>query len=276
MGMGVAGMLIFFALLVLVGFVAAKFRAECGLPWGYMAPGNFALFMTLLGGISLFGPQMMMFCFIASFMLAPTVFFLIPGAQLELIELGQRWRVKRSHLLASCMMGIIGGVVIGGWVFLSNAYAIGGERFRYNWAFDTKWWYFFPYNVQMNAATNAWLGTRSTTLGGIDPSWWAYIYSAGGTLVATLLRWAGFWFHPIGFVLGSTNFMDYIWGSALAAWIIRGVVLRLGGAAAVRNKLQPLFIGVFLGAAMGELLVGVHGTYLRYLGIERIFPVLAP
>ena len=290
MGIGIGGMLLFFAFLVLIGFVAAKFRTECGLPWGYMTPYNLALFMTVMGGISTFGPQAMLFCFVASFCLGPTVFFLIPGAQLELVELGQRWRVNGRHLVTACVLGVVGGMVIGGWVFLSNAYALGGQTSRYGWAFDTKPWHFFAYNTQMNDATNAYLAQvkgaagasvaakAAETTTGVDPAWWAYGYAAGGTILVTALRqvFAGFWFHPIGFVLGSTDFLNYIWGSALAAWLIRGAVLWMGGAATVRNKLQPFFIGVFLGGVLAELVIGVHATFLRAAGIEKIFGVLAP
>jgi hypothetical protein len=279
LGITPSSMLLFFLFLVSVGFVAAKLRTECGTPWGYFAPGNLALFMVLLGGISSFGAETMLFCYIASFMLAPTVFFLIPGAQLELLELGRRWQVTPRHLVMAAVIGIVGGMVIGGWVFLSNAYALGGETSRYGWAFDTKWWYFFSYNQDMTAATNEYLGQAAETTGtAVSPAWVAVGITALVTVLVTVLRqvFAGFWFHPIGFVLGSSDFMNYIWGSALTAWVIRTVVLRLGGAATVRNKLQPFFVGVFIGAVLSYLVLGVHAAYLRAIGIDKIYPILTP
>jgi hypothetical protein len=283
LGIGIPGMLMFFLFLLIIGFVSAKFRAEAGLPWGYHAPGNFALFMTLLGGVTAFGPEAMLFAYTASFMLAPTVFFLIPGAQLEAVELGRRWNVRPSHMLATIMLAVIGGMVIGGWAFLSNAYALGGEQLRYTWAFDSKTWYFFSYNMQMAAATNQMQpATGQVQGGGVDAVWYAYGYAAAGTIIISVLRqmFAGFWFHPIGWVLGATAntgaILDYIWTSALAAWVIRGVVVWIGGGQTVRNKLQPFFIGVFLGAITAELLIGVHGMYLRSINVQTIFPVLAP
>jgi hypothetical protein len=279
MGIGVVGMLAFFLFLLLVWFVAARFRTECGLPWGYFAPQNLALFMILLGGVSVFGPSSILFFYVISFMLAPTVFFLIPGAQLELVELGQRWSIRPRHLLAASVLGAMGGMLIGGWVFLSNSYALGGETMRYSWAYDTKPWYFFSYNQEMGSATNQLIGqSRGESAHSLDPQWYAVMFAAGGTILVTVMRqlFAGFWFHPIGFVLGSTNFMDYIWGSALTAWAIRGTFLWMGGGAAVKEKLQPFFIGFFLGAAVAELLIGIHGVHLRSMGIEQIYPVLLP
>jgi len=278
LGIAWPSMLLFFGLLLCVGFVCSKFRAECGAPWGYFAPGNLALFMVVMGGISSFGAEAMLFCYIASFMLAPTVFFLIPGAQMELLEMGKRWRVQPRHLVAVALLGILGGMLVGGWVFLSNAYSLGGETSRYGWAFDTKWWYFFSYNQDMAAATNTYLGTVANAPAGLNPAWYAVGLAGLVSIVLTVLRqlFAGFWFHPLGFVIGSSNLMDYIWGSALAAWVVRSAVLRLGGAATVRNKLQPFFVGVFLGAAFCYALLGAHAVYLRSIGIDKIFPILGP
>ena len=86
--------------------------------------------------------------------------------------------------------------------------------------------------------------------------------------------------HPIGFILGSTSggggFIGYVWGSLLAAWVIRSIVLWFGGAVTVRTKLQPLFVGVFLGGVLAYLLLGAHAAYWKSLGIEKIYPILTP
>ena len=51
-GAGSGSMLLMFAFLVMVGFVAAKIRAECGTPFGYFTPYNSMLFVTLCGGMA--------------------------------------------------------------------------------------------------------------------------------------------------------------------------------------------------------------------------------
>ena len=276
LGISPGGMFVFVAFLVTIGFVAARLRAECGTPWGYFAPWNLALFMGLLGGVWRFGPQAVLFCFIASFVLGQTVFFLIPGAQMELLGLGKRWNVRPRDLVLCATLGALGGVIIGGWVFLSNAYAVGGDNLsRYQWAFDTKAWHFFSYNLDMTSANNRMLGAQAAQAGA-DPAWTAFGLSAALAVVLTLLRqfFSGFWFHPVGFVLCSTNFMDYLWGSALTAWGVRLVVLRFGGAATVREKLQPFFVGVFLGTCTAYLLILMHGAYLKSQGLGAICPLL--
>ena len=278
LGISSVGMFVFVTFLVTIGFVAARLRSECGTPWGYFVPWNVALFIGLLGGVWRFGAEAMLLCYIASFMIAPTVFYLIPGAQMELQGLGRRWNVRSRDLVVCAMLAVVGGMVIGGWVFLSNAYALGGDNMsRYQWAYDSKWWYFFPYNLDMTAANNRLLGTQAIQAG-TNPAWTAFGLSAVLTIVVTLLRqfFSGFWFHPIGLVVGSTNFMDYIWGSALTAWAIRMVALRFGGAATVREKLQPFFVGAFMGSCTAYLFVLVHGAYLKAQGIQALYPLLTP
>lgn len=286
LGMSVQGFVVFFGLLIAIGLVASKVRAEFGTPWGYLAPSNFAMLLLLLGGVSVFGPEAVLFCYIASFMLSPTVFYLIPGAQLEFLELGRRAGVRNWHLPAVCVLAVIGGMFFGGWTFLSNSYAMGGETFRYSWAYDAKAWYFFTYNQEMARATaemTAQTTAQAATHTGADASWftperWAYLYSSTVTFVLVGLRqfWRGFWVHPAGFVLGMTGMAAYTWGSALAAWVIRGSVVYFGGAVAVRRHLTPFLIGLFVGGALAELLIGVDAAFRRAAGNESAFGSIFP
>ena len=78
MGTSVSSVLIFFAFLVSIGFVAAKLRAECGLPAGYFSPYKAMLFVSLLGGMTAFGAGGMMIALLCSGFLTVTVFFFIP------------------------------------------------------------------------------------------------------------------------------------------------------------------------------------------------------
>lgn len=272
------GMMVFLVCLLAIGLVSARLRAECGIPWGYFTPGNAALFILLAGGIGAFGANTVVFAFVTSFFITVSVFFLIPGAQLEFMELGRRYKINPRHILYTCVLGIVGGVVIGGWVFLSLSYSQGGESLRYAWAFDHKAWYFGNLNVEINQSTRAALDDSITHTGPWSgQSIWGYAYGAGGTTLFTILRqlFAGFWFHPVGFMLGSTHMMNIsggnLWGSFLVAWIIRLLVVKIGGAETVRKKLLPFFVGFFIAAVLVWLLILIHGAYLRAQGVELIF-----
>ena len=278
LGIAPGSMALFVTFLATIGFVSARLRAECGTPWGYFTPFNMALFLGLLGGVWRFGSEAMIFAYIVSFMVAPTVFFLIPGAQMELLGLGRRWNVTPRHLAYCAALGVLGGMVIGGWVFLSNAYALGGNASRYQWAFDSKSWYFSAYNQDLSVANSRLFGLHGAATGGAQPAWIACGAAAAVAAGLALLRqfFAGFWFHPIGFILGSTSFMGYVWGNALTAWVVRLTVVRLGGAATVREKLQPFFVGVFLGTCTGYLLILIHGAWLQAHGFSSLYSILTP
>ena len=206
-----------------------------------------------------------------------SVFFFIPGTQLELLEYGRRYGVRRRHLGYAIALGVLGGLFIGGWVFLSNSYALGGANIRYQWSYN-QGWFFGSYKTELAQTTSAFLRAQSgeAAASGFQPSTWAYIYGAGITLVLALLRqlFAGFWFHPVGFILGSAHMLEWAWGSVLIAWVIRAVVLKFGGAATVKTKLFPFFVGVFLGSVLFLVINVTYAGILQGQGVERIYNVL--
>ncbi|HUW33983.1 MAG TPA: DUF6785 family protein [Planctomycetota bacterium] len=270
----IVAILIFFAFLLSIGLVASKLRAECGLPNGYFTPYNAMLFIALIGGMGLFGADGLLLCSIMSGFLTVSVFFFIPGAQMELLEYGRRYRVVPRHLVVTAVIGALGGLFIGGWVFLSNSYSIGGENIGYQWSYNQDWFY-WTYKIQL-ATADSQLASGQASAGGLEPSTWAYVYGGSITVVLAVLRqvFSGFWFHPIGFILGSSHMLEWVWGSVLAAWAIRFVVLKLGGAATVRNKLMPFCVGMFLGVLAVAIFFNVIAVILRSQGVERIYGVL--
>lgn len=274
-GVPASGILLYFVFLMLVGFVATKVRCECGLAGGYFTPYNAMLFVALLGGMPVFGAAGLMVCLIASGFLTVSVFFFIPGTQLELLEYGRRYGVRRRHLGYAIALGVLGGLFIGGWVFLSNSYALGGANIRYQWSYN-QGWFFGAYKAQLAQATGELMRGGAEAGTGIKPATWAYVYGAGVTLLLALLRqfFAGFWFHPVGFILGSAHMLEWGWGSALVAWAIRSIVLKFGGAATVKTKLFPFFVGVFLGSVLFVVINVTYAGVLQGQGVERIYMVM--
>ena len=95
---------------------------------------------------------------------------------------------------------------------------------------------------------------------GASPQVLGGLFAAGTTVALVALRaiFPGFWFHPAGFILGPTSMLSQCWGSLLAAWLIRLLVLKIGGAAAVRERLMPFAIGMIAG-------VFVHYTVFLFI-----------
>lgn len=268
-GIPVTGMLVFFVAVLLVGLVAMKLRAECGTPMGSFAPVAMVQVIPIAGGMMLFGPKGVLFVCIASYVVFQYIFFLVPGMQLEMLEMGRRFRLPSRHIVGTLLLGSVGGLILGGWVYLALGYGVGGDNYAQRWPYTDKTFIAQDFNQAMAEANTTLLPADSperAAAGGMKPTDWGYVF--GGLVTAFLVglrqMFSGFWFHPIGFVVGSTTMMEYAWGSILAAGIIRFVTLKLGGAVTVRTRLIPFFVGVFLGAIAAYLVFGILSGYLYF------------
>ncbi len=289
-GIGVAGMLVFYTVMLLISFVAAKLRAECGVPFSTYFPWSVLLIVPLFGGAPLFIPAGFLFIAIVSELFVIRPFLLLPGIQVEMIELGRRARVVPRHMLYVCALGVLGAWLVGGWYVLSNAYTTGistSSSGNVGMSFlAPKTWWFRHYGgyikktdmtiasqeaAAATAADTAAAETAAETAaterrGKIEPAVWGTMYGAGSVTVVTVLRqfFAGFWFHPIGLIVGASWMAQEAWGSLLLAWLIRLTVLKLGGAATVRNKLLPFATGIFLGGTTAYLVYALTVSYLKF------------
>jgi hypothetical protein len=267
-----ATFLLFFAFVVLVALTTSKFRAECGVPACYgldWKVGVYTLFMV--GSFQVFGPDSAMVATVASALLFGTMLMLVPGMQVEMMELGRRIQLKPRHVFYTCCLGILGGLVIGGWVFLSDCNMQGGETLRGSpIAVDPI--LMAPYQASLDIATDRMAG-KDTALAGQTNYWWGLGIGGVVTTILVVLRQAfpGFWFHPVGYILGGTQMMDTFWGSALTAWCIRSIVLKMGGAATVRSKLIPFAVGMFVAAVLAVLLASLCNAYLVSRGVMTIY-----
>ena len=61
--------------------------------------------------------------------------------------------------------------------------------------------------------------------------------------------------HPIGYAVGSTDTMTWIWFPVLLGWLFKTLILRYGGVKVYRQAL-PFFIGLVLGRLRDFLPVG--------------------
>jgi hypothetical protein len=123
---------------------------------------------------------------------------------------------------------------------------------------------FKEYTKQMSIATSS---LESGEMGSPrNPAKWAIIYAAVGTTLVAVLRqlFAGFWFHPVGIVLGPSMMLTYTWGSILFALAIRYLVLKLGGAVSVRDRLLPFAVGIFLASVAAYVVLFLYSGYLLF------------
>lgn len=80
-------------------------------------------------------------------------------------------------------------------------------------------------------------------------------------LWACRLRFPGFWFHPIGYVM-TCSYSSLIWGPFFVVWIVKTLILRYGGMSLYR-RFVPFFLGMALGHfAVAGILWGLTGAWI--------------
>lgn len=268
--------------LLMLGFVAAKFRAECGLPNGgfthavggpgsYSVPIEVLLFVPLLGGIEAFGGRAVMLMTVMAAAMLPYSFFNIPGLQVELLEVGRRFGVRTRELAGTALLGFGLAMFIGGWLYLVSLYGFGAANLPGVSDFNDRVGGFRIFNAELASAQSV-LDAKAAGQSLAEPTpntapVWALGFGGCVTAVITVLRqmFPGFWFHPIGFLVGATEMAKLLWGSLLLAYLIRLAVLRLGGAATVREKLIPAAAGLFLAALLGHAaFIAINAAYFFF------------
>ncbi|MFP4579961.1 MAG: DUF6785 family protein [Candidatus Sumerlaeia bacterium] len=261
-------MLAWYGIMLTFGFVAAKIRTECGTPFVWITPVAASSIVMAVGGMGFFQPSGVVFIVCTSMLLVMGSFFMIPGLQLEMLQIGRHAKVNSRHLLIACFLGISCGFFIGGWSYLGTIYALGEDGVGNKLPFTERRGEFRPYikemaraNAKMKSDEKGEKAPRSS-----NPAKWIYVYGAVATTIVAVLRqlFAGFWFHPVGILLGPSQMMTSVWGSVLFALVLRLLVLKLGGAVSVRDRLLPFAVGMFLASVTAYIFLGLYNGYLYF------------
>ena len=251
-GLGAGSAMLFFGFVVMTGLVAARLRAEVGAPAAFFVPYFPFLMFYILGGLSVFGiaPILLASC-IGGFMGA-AAFLLFAPTQVEMFELARTSNANLKAVNWALVLGMLGGVFIGGYVMLVWYYGVGAENTANVWSIDQNW-YYAPLHASIRAEDARSLSVADA--GAAHP--WGATAAVGVGMVVTVLLFvlrslfAGFWLHPLGYVLANTYFIYGVWGSLLVAWAIKWAALKIGGPRLIREQLTPFFAGVFVGGVAG-------------------------
>ncbi|MBI2437627.1 MAG: hypothetical protein HYV36_02280, partial [Lentisphaerae bacterium] len=278
-GMGLTAGLLFFGYLLIVGFAASKIRAECGAPFSYMTPYFGMQFVAAAGGFAVFGSTGMLVATLASGFMAPASFLLMAPTQIEMIELGRQMNVRPRDLWVGLFIGLLGTLFIGGFVLLCWGYGMGVDRLETSWPYSQNW-YFNEFRTGEASADRAFESGTLATTPETRPMDILHNLDAKGLGFGLVITWAlaalrslFMWFpvNPIGYVLAPSHFMSGFWFCALLAWLIRLLILRLGGARMIRAGLVPFCLGMFLASICSIILFDLVGIGLRLQGITNIY-----
>lgn len=276
---GIMAGVLFFGYMLVCGFAASKIRAEMGAPWGYLTPYFGMQFMAALGGFGVFNSTGMLVATIASGFMCTSCFLLIAPVQIEMMELGRHFHVRQRDVNMGLTLGLLGGLLIGGFVLLGWAYGFGANNMKTSWPYEQNW-YFDGFRA---GASNADRALASAALGaepqsrflniGRNPDAKGLAIGAGVTLALAGLKALFAWFplHPLGYVLASTYFMKGVWIYIMLAWCARLVLFRLGGAHVIREGLTPFCVGMLLASVCSIVVFDIVGIMLRINGMTEVY-----
>ncbi len=285
--MGWLTSLLFFSYILIVGLTSSKIRAEAGMPFGYWMPYNSMFFVSAIGGFAVFGTTGMLTATLASGFLCVACFFFIAPVQVEMMELGRHFKVRARDIGHGLWLGLFAGIFFGGFALLCWAYGFGADNMATTWPYGQNW-YFTQYrtgeaNIDRTFATNPTTFTEHpeqmlkpenaplNVVKNVDAK--GVAIGVGVTGLLAFLRSLFMWFplHPLGYVLATTYFARIAWFTCLAAWVVRLIVLRVGGAHSIRKGLIPFCIGMFLACVTSVILFDIVGFYLRSIGITAVY-----
>lgn len=272
---GAGSSILFFGFLVICGFSASRIRTEFGAPGTYFTPYFPFLIFFLLGGVQVFGTGTLVLAYCAGGFMAVAQFLLFAPTQVEMLHLGDKYNARSRGIVWGLILGLLGGVLIGGYVMLVWAYGVGGDNIMYmkEWAIHQDWylWSLRSAVAEVDSVVAA-AGAEASVQYPTGP----LIAVGAGTVITMFLtflriRFVGFWLHPLGYVLANTYFAHGLWGTLLTAWIVKWAGLRIGGPRLIRRYLTPLFAGVFCGAVVGMALWDVVAVIGMAAGRQNIF-----
>jgi hypothetical protein len=238
-----SGMTLGYALLVLLIYVfveavvMARACAEGGLP---MTEGCFIPMDVVALGvpqISL-GPSSLTSSAFFDAMFTRDLRGLLLPAFLDGQKLGDETGVRRRTLAAVFAIAVLVTVPVAAFIQLSLPYHLGALNLGRSYMLQTQ-------NIQFFRENSAWLQGQSPHLTGALPS-----FLAGGAVAALLavlrVRYVGWPFHPIGYVLCTSWTVLSYWFPMLVAWVIKSLVVHYGGMR-LYTRMRPLFLGLIFG-----------------------------
>ncbi len=276
---GVAGLLLFFiaagmepwlaglylAVLLLVGMVYGRLRAETGVPilWAFPYGQQHKLLWNFFGQAGIVRS--------ATDLRSPTIFALmgflsrgyfptVSGYQIEGLNLAERTGVSARKMVVTLLLAIVVGSVFGFIFHLQPYYQEGGVGLRGGiWGDRTA----------QQEYQKVLRGSEMPA----PPDTPRIIATLGGGLLVALIsaargHWFGFPLHPIGYVLAGA-FGHKLWGPFLIVWLCKTVLLRYGGSRSYLRAL-PAFLGfavghfITAGLIWGSLGAALGGPFLRW------------
>lgn len=239
----------------------ARIVSEAGAGWAW-APmwGNGQFVADVFGQNHLTGPQATMLVGYTSWMNDMRDNPMPHTA--EALKMGQGSGLSARAFLKPLLFATVVGTLAAFWAHLDIYYTYGAATAKVRPALQ---------NGALGPARQTVSLLVSPTLQDIP----GLLGAGAGMLIAVALsvvrqKLNGFPLHPLGYAVGMTNTMEYMWCPFLIAWALKALTLRYAGIGGYR-KLLPFFLGLILGDYVIPTLWGIFGMASGYQ-MYMVFP----
>lgn len=178
------------------------------------------------------------------------------------LKLGGAVKLRLKALLVPTVLALVVGLASSIWITLKLAYTHGG--------INLEGWFF---TWQSQAVFN-FLSDKVTNPVGLDVTLGRCIFTgigAGFMWLLMFLRHHFVWWplHYLGYPIGDTWIMSWIWFGVFLGWLLKSTILRYGGPR-LYVRMRPFFLGLILGhlSVMGlwgivDTIADSPGNYIR-------------
>ena len=163
----------------------------------------------------------------------------VMASSINAFKVADATRIRKRPLFWAILTAILVSLVGSIWMTLKLAYAHGGLNLN-PWFFEgmPRTAFGFVVDKVKNPVTGEIL-------------WPRWEFTGIGAVVMVFLMWVRHRFlwwpiHYLGFPIGDTWVMEWVWFSVLLGWLFKSVILKYGGIKFYRT-LKPLFLGLILG-----------------------------
>ncbi|MFA5858097.1 MAG: DUF6785 family protein [Elusimicrobiota bacterium] len=238
--------IVFVLMIVIVAFVYARIRAETGVPMIWLFPfyQQKRILTYTLGVKSMLdqGASNLIGLSLVSF-LARGFFPQITAYQLDTMKLAEEANIKRRKIMSIVVFSLILGLVVSYWLHLSMYYKYGSNVLEGGSAGGSGG---FRTGLAVTEYNELSTMLKSPQVAN-TPKIAATIIGAAFVFGMVVLRrvFLNFPLNPIGFLVSNSYGMP-LWGPFLIVWIIKSLILKLGGVD-MYKRLIPFFIGITIG-----------------------------
>jgi hypothetical protein len=153
------------------------------------------------------------------------------------LKISERIRDRRNRIFWAMLTAVITALVTTLVVSLFIGYRYGGINLN-------NWYFVAGPQVGFNFAKEYIVNPGGANLSG----WVNKIIGASvmGMLLFMRARFLWWHLHPIGWIVGSSIWIQYLWFSIFTAWFLKSLIMRYGGVK-IYTGMKPFFLGLILG-----------------------------